>query len=248
MKKKWMRSVMIPLLLFAVMLSSACGSTKVEAGAAVHSPESQEQAAEESDPLIAPLAKAPAKQYVVTAYKSEESEVFIWECLHKYAPSDAIAAGIMGMFWRESFFRSDATAHWATVLKTTGYDQARDFTAKIDAGLADGSTKEMFIQEVNGIIGGYGLSMWYSTTRLSGLYDFAREWGTSISDAEMQCAYAVESMKSYTELWEELQTITDPALAGARIGLLYDGSSSGYGAIGSMAKNFYDKYAVTDGE
>ena len=248
MKKNWKRYVVVPVIVFAVALSSVCGGEKPEAPTAVHHSESREQPAEESDPLIAPLAKAPAKQYVVTAYKSEESELFIWECLRKYAPSDTIAAGIMGMFWRESFFRSDATAHWGTVLKATGYDQARDFTAQVDAGLADGSSRELFIEQVHGVIGGYGMGMWYSVHLLEDFYDFAREWGTSISDAEMQCAFAVESLRSYTELWEELQTIKDPGLAGARIGLIYDGSSTGYGAIGSMAKNFYDKYAVTEKE
>ena len=183
------------------------------------------------------------KDFVVTEYKSEESEQYLWDTLSKYSPSDTITAGILAMFWRESFYRSDATAHWATVLKNAWYDQAADFTATIDAGLADGSTKELFIEKVHYAIGGYGLSMWYSAKLLDQFYDFAQEWGTSISDAEMQCAFAVESMKGYEDLWEELQTIKDPALAGARIGLLYDGSSSGYGYIGSQAKILYEKYS-----
>ena len=260
MKKQEIKICITLLLLAAVVFSSACAAPADGENAAETEPEelpypvpqdgkedteTSEKAAKnkKESPEAAEAASSEEKDFVVTEYKSEESEQYLWDTISKYSPSDTITAGILAMFWRESFYRSDATAHWATVLKNSWYDQAADFTATIDAGLADGSTKELFIEKVHYVIGGYGLGMWYSATLLDQFYDFAQEWGTSISDAEMQCAFAVESMKGYEDLWEELQTIKDPALAGARIGLLYDGSSSGYGYIGSQAKILYEKYS-----
>ena len=240
MIKKCMRIFVATLLLFTLPLSGAGMALAAESGGETQQPVEEVREPEPDDPEG---DSAAAKDFVVTEYKSEESEQYLWDTISKYSPSDTITAGILAMFWRESFFRSDATAHWATVLKNSWYDQAADFTATIDAGLADGSTKDLFIEKVHYAIGGYGLGMWYSTSLLDQFYDFAQEWGTSISDAEMQCAFAVESMKGYEELWEELQTIKDPSLAGARIGLLYDGSSSGYGYIGSQAKLLYEKYS-----
>ena len=240
MKKKSVRLFTAALLLCTMTLSCACTAMAAEDSGRTLEPSKQIREEVPDDPEEDLQA---AKDFVVTEYKSEESEQYLWDTISKYSPSDTITAGILAMFWRESFYRSDATAHWATVLKNAWYDQAADFTATIDAGLADGSTKEEFVEKAHYIIGGYGLGMWYSATLLEQFYDFAQEWGTSISDAEMQCAFAVESMKGYTDLWEELQTIKDPALAGARIGLLYDGSSSGYGYIGSQAKLLYEKYS-----
>ncbi|MBQ9250002.1 MAG: hypothetical protein IJ179_06495 [Oscillospiraceae bacterium] len=249
MKNKKTKTFTAVLLLVTLVLSGTGAALAAESSGADAEPaEIRDDAPQDEEEDIAASEEEAndeqeEKDFVVTKYKSEESEQYLWDTLSKYSPSDTITAGILAMFWRESFYRSDATAHWATVLKNSWYDQATDFTNTIDAGLADGSTKDLFIEKVHYAIGGYGLSMWYGAKLLDQFYDFAQEWGTSISDAEMQCAFAVESMKGYEDLWKELQTIKDPALAGARIGLLYDGSSSGYGYIGSQAKILYEKYS-----
>ena len=260
MKKKCVKRIAAHLLLLSVVMTSACGAvdTTGKAPESVQKASIQEQPEEDAqtqlpaEPVTLPLRlqdpqKPAAKvHYVVTEHKSEEAEEFLWDCLSKYSPSDQITAGILAMFWRESFFRSDATAHWGSVLRYTNYDQPADFTAQIDAGLADGSTKELFVEQVNGVIGGYGLSMWYSVHLLESFYDFARERGTSIADAEMQCAFTLESMQDeeYEELWEQLLETNDPAIAGAMIARIYDGTNSGYIYISQMAELYYDKYAV----
>ncbi len=190
--------------------------------------------------------QAEEASYVVTKHKSEESERYLWDCISRYSPSDVITASIMGMFWRESFFRSDCTAHWTEVLAYTKYDQPTDFTQKIDKGLADGSTREQFVEEVHDAIGGYGLGQWYSEYLLEAFYDYAQEWGTSIADAEMQCAFTVDSLRDNEELWEKLQSTKNPWQAGYDIAVFYDGTRTGYPYIQEMSKVFYDRYAEKD--
>ena len=186
--------------------------------------------------------RAASRDPVFTEYKSEQSETFLWECLNKYAPNEVISAGILGYFWRESFFRSDSVSGWATVLAETGVDICTEVTAAIDKGLADASSREMFIYCIREQSGGYGLGQWFSMGYLETLYDFAREWGTSIGDAEMQCAFVVQSLQENTEPWELLLETEDAERAGELIAVYYDGTSVGVGYIGDMALHYYEKY------
>ena len=180
---------------------------------------------------------------VVTKYKSKESEKFLWDTLNKYSPNDYITAGIMGYFWRESNFRSDAVAGWATSQKGYGKDFCKDFTTKVDAGLRDASTKDYFIEKCQNKFGGYGLGQWRSTNYLDEFYDFAQEWNTSISDAEMQCAFIIWSLENQQpELWEKIIHKKNAEKIGKLIAVYYDGTQIGKDYIGYKAQKFYDKY------
>lgn len=182
---------------------------------------------------------------VVTEYKSEESEAFLWDCLNEYTGSEYLTAGIMGYFWRESFFRSDATAGWTdnpVYNAHNGDNNPEEFTRRIDAGLADGSTRQAFIDEVSRDLGGYGLGQWQSPDYVGALYDFAREWGSSIGDAEMQCAFTVGHIRENEELWQKLCSTDDPYKAGLYIGVLYDGTTTGYQYIAASSKILFDRY------
>lgn len=242
----WLRG--LALFLVAVLLVSFVGYLFIEKDLPTPEPVT---VVKSSLPVPAKASSAPVptytaetpKSYVVTEYKSEEAEPFLWECLSRYSPNDAVTAGLLAMFWRESFFRSDSTAHWSEVLMASGIDQPAVFTAEVDAGLANGSTRELFVDTVHYSIGGYGLGQWYGYALLESLYDFAREWGTSIADAEMQCAFAVKSLEEFSEVWEQLVDTNDPQLAGHLIALNYDGTHSGYPFISELAEVYYKKYA-----
>lgn len=151
----------------------------------------------------------------------------------------------MGYFWRESFFKSNATAHWATVSPYLGRDIPVEFTAEVDIGLKDGSTRDYFIESIRERIGGYGLGQWYSYHYLEDLYDYAQEWGSSISDAEMQCAFVVESMKAEDELWDYLLEAKDAYWAGLIIAYRYDGLTGEYAeGLAQFSKEFYEEYST----
>lgn len=184
--------------------------------------------------------------YIVTQYKTEASDDFLWETLSKYLDNEKIIAGIMGYFKRESQMRSNAIAGWATRDYRVQGDSSAIFTAEVDEGLFDGSTKEYFIEQVYIHFGGYGLGQWLSIRYLDTFYDFAQNWGTSIADAEMQCAFVIWSLQNHTpELWAELQEEKDLWIIGRKIGHIYDGSS-GFGpeTIATYAQEYYKKYVT----
>ena len=190
----------------------------------------------------APTSLAEATPaHTVTEYKSEESEAFLWDSLSKYSPSKELTAAILGFFWRESFFRSDAVANWPEN-NIKGQDISLDFTALIDAGLADGSTKEYFIQQSQNY-GGYGLGQWYSTLYLDALYDFAQDWGTSIADAEMQCAFTIWSIENQQQ--KHLSILEDYSslyVNSMWMGYIYDGSTTAADTIYAKAEEFNKNY------
>ena len=123
-------------------------------------------------------------------------------------------------------------------------EEVDKFTEKIDTGLIEGSTLEEFIEWSRYHYGGYGLGQWCTVRGLTELYNFAQDWGTSIADAEMQCAFTVFDIQStYPDLWETLSSIENPTEAGYKIGIFYDGTSYGAGYIGQLANEFYSIYA-----
>lgn len=187
-----------------------------------------------------------ADNAVVTKYKSEESNDIIFQALSQHSKNEKIIAGIMGYFYRESQMRSDAIAGWSQRDIRAKIDFSKDFTEKVDAGLKDGSTKEYFIEQVHIHFGGYGLGQWMSKYYLEALYDFAQEWGTSIGDAEMQCAFTIWSIEYQTpKLWEQIKDEQDLWIIGRKIGHLYDGTHElGAETIASFAQEYYKKYAI----
>lgn len=190
--------------------------------------------------------KIKCQQVVVTQYKTKTAEKFLWETLSSMIDNEKIVAGIMGYFKRESELRSDAVAGWPVRDKRSGTNFSMEFTQKVDEGLEDGSTKDYFIEQVNIHFGGYGLGQWLSENFLNKLYDFAQEYGTSIGDAEMQCAFVIWSMEHQTpKLWEEIQNEKDIWIIGRKIGHYYDGTGElGSSTIASHANEYYKKYAT----
>lgn len=181
-----------------------------------------------------------AAAYIITKYNDEESEQFLWDTLSKYSPSDFITAAVLAYFWRESTYKSDATVNWP--IQKANF--CEEFTAKIDAGLADGSTKQEFIEEVHYKIGGYGLGQWYAIMYLDAFYDFAQDWGTSIADADMQCAFTLWSCGFWREpVWDELLKCNTALNAGRIMGASYDGDIDSAELIACKAVELYDKYA-----
>lgn len=176
---------------------------------------------------------------ITTQYKNKDSEDFLWEQVNKYSPSQELTAAILGFFWRESYYKSNAIANWSTLDKQNQKDNSDEFTKKVDQGLLDGSTKEYFIDQVHIYIGGYGLGQWHSKVYLSALYDYAQEWGTSIADAEMQCAFTVWSIYNQHDKHIKKLDTSSVFLASKWMGYIYDGSHTAEGVIYQKAKELY---------
>lgn len=253
MKPDKMRAGIL-LLIFAILAGCTAfaysGAAKpMYAPEAAAAPEetAEPTPAQTEAPKLTPSPEDIQRLVVVTEHKAEHSERFLWAAISLYSPSDVITAGVMAYFWRESQLRSDATAGWAYDAEFRGIDRPSEFVAMIDAGLADGSTRALFLEQAQ-TIGGFGLGQWYARSYLEAFYDFAAEWGTSIADAEMQCAFMLESLRENADLWEQLQEADDPAYAGRLIARLYDGVTDEADYFGLKAREFYEKYGEEDVE
>lgn len=179
---------------------------------------------------------------VITEHKADWSADFLWRELSKYSPNDKITAGIMGYFWRESFFRSDAIAGWPWFDMIEKSNSSLDFTLKVDEGLKDGSSYEYYEHCIRDIYGGYGLGQWLSPHYLKHFYEFIREREGSIGDARLQCEFIFESLQRNEKLWTMLLEDKTAFECGLHIGTLYDGTAMA-GTIGSYADEFYRRYA-----
>lgn len=179
---------------------------------------------------------------VVTEHKEDWSADFLWEELSKHSPNDKITAGVMGYFWRESFFRSDAIAGWPWFDLIEHSNSSLDFTLKVDEGLKDRSSYDYYIHQIRNVYGGYGLGQWLSMNYLNHFYDFVHEKEGSIGDAKLQCEFIFESLQRNEELWEMLLEDKTAFDCGLHIGTLYDGTEMA-STIGTYADQFYRRYA-----
>lgn len=182
--------------------------------------------------LVATVALAATiiqPEQIITEYKSHESEDYLWEILVEESPNEYVAAGILGYFWRESFYRSDAMTHWGEYK----IDPCEEFTVKLDS-----ANREEFVALVQQA-GGYGLGQWYAKSHLESLYDFCKGAGTSFADAEMQCRFTIHMCVNNPDVWDTLQNARNALEAGKIIGNLHDGSPVGAETIGSKADLIY---------
>jgi len=188
------------------------------------------------------FAEERAYEPVYTEHKADWSADYLWKELSKFSPNDKIAAGVMGYFWRESFFRSDAIAGWPVFDDIQQCDSSVEFTKTVDKGLHDRSSYEYYEHYISDIYGGYGLGQWLSPNYLNHFYEFVRERGGSIGDASLQCEFIFESMHRDEKLWTYLMEDETAFDCGMHIGTLYDGTCMA-GTIAYYADMFYKEYA-----
>ena len=182
-----------------------------------------------------------ADDAVFTERKNTDHEAWLWEELSQHSPNDIVTAGILSYFWRESQYRSDAVAGWWRAIAYDGLDLCSMVLEETDEGLSNGSSEDYFISKAR-TYGGYGLGQWYSMNYLEELYKFARQYGTSIGDAQMQCEFVFMSLQDNEELWEELLKCDDPDWAGRLIAVYYDGTEHGATYMGYTSRILYEKY------
>ena len=172
---------------------------------------------------------------VITQYNQKSSEDYLWEILLEEAPNEYVAAGILGYFWRESKYRSDAIPNWPRVQAASEYDPCAAMTEQLDA-----ADKEEFVALVQQT-GGYGLGQWYDESYLESLYDFCRGAGASVADARMQCRFTVHICTTTPRIWDTLKDATSALEAGRIIGCLHDGSPRGAETIAAKADAIYQE-------
>ena len=146
-------------------------------------------------------------------------------------------AGLMGNLYAESALSPINLQ--GTYEKKLGYTDA-SYTAAVDNGSYTNFVKDA---------AGYGLAQWTYWSRKQNLLNFAKEKGTSIGDLNMQLAFLIKELKSYSGVWKAIINATSVKQASDKVLTGYEkpanqGSSvktkrAGYG------QKYYDAYANT---
>lgn len=155
--------------------------------------------------------------------------------LKTYCDSEIACCAIIAMFYKESQFQSNAQGGWIYLngqphkgesIVDMRHRLNAEWTEHIDAGLADGTTRQEFIDKTCNRTGGYGLCQWLGEEYLGDLYDYAAGLEMSVGSHELQVAYTVYSIQEHRpKLWQALQGETDPYNAGLLVGRYYEGTS-----------------------
>lgn len=189
--------------------------------------------------------ESPPRQPIVTEYYyfdgGEKSEEILWELLNKYAPNQNCAAAALSMMHRETIYKSNAICGWLSY-RYERPNCCEEFVAMIDAGLEDGSSYEDFIHYTQEVYGGFGLYSLCGYGSLERFYRFAQDWGTTIADAEMQCAFLFWDIENYhPDLWDMLLNAPNAYWAGQYMGTGYEGTSE-YDVTAWYSDVCYKKY------
>lgn len=165
------------------------------------------------------------------------NEKIIWDTLMTEIKNPYGVAGLMGNLYAESALSPINLQ--GTYEKKLGYTDA-SYTAAVDNGSYTNFVKDA---------AGYGLAQWTYWSRKQNLLNFAKEKGTSIGDLNMQLAFLVKELKSYSGVWKAIINATSVKQASDKVLTGYEkpanqGSSvktkrAGYG------QKYYDAYANT---
>ena len=164
----------------------------------------------------------------------------VWDILKSLDVSDEVAAGIMGYYYRESGFKTDALVGWYLHPQS---NINRKFVREVNKGLSEGSSREYFITTAHNA-GGFGIGQWYAEKELGELYDYMQENNHLIDNLKGQCEYTVKSIKENQKLQSYLKDAKTADECAKWIAIYYDGASDiGIAVIRELAVEFYDEYA-----
>lgn len=163
------------------------------------------------------------------------NEKKIWDALFASIRNPYGVAGLMGNLYAESGLRPNNLQN--TYEKKLGMSDD-SYTAAVD----DGSYSN-FVRDS----AGYGLAQWTYYSRKQNLLSFAKEAGASIGDLDMQLAYLLKELYSYTSVMKALRTATNVREASDAVLTKYerpaDQSETAKARRATYAQKYYDDYA-----
>ena len=134
-------------------------------------------------------------------------EQTIYNQLRKHGITEAGALGVVGNFWCESNCEPYRLQGDFSPYRTASHIYVQNVT--------NGSiSREQFSKDANGF-GIYQLTFW---TRKQGYYDYWKQSGKNLDNAELQVDYAVKEMQSdFPQLFAFLKQTTDVFTATSRV-------------------------------
>lgn len=171
------------------------------------------------------------------------SERSIWDKLRAKGFTEKATAAVMGNWQAES----GLCAYRLQGDFSDGWVRSIEYTARVDSGEI---SREQFIYNGPGG-GGYGAAQWTFWSRKQGLYDFAKEKGTSIGDEQTAVDWFFEEVQQgeYRKTWDALMadgTIYDMTTVMLRnYEKPFDQSDSEATLRTGIAWGIYNKYSGT---
>lgn len=164
---------------------------------------------------------------------------YIWKALIRAGCTPAGAAGLMGNLYAESACRPNNLQQSGN--KSTGLSD-EEYTRRVDAGTYKRFTTDSI---------GYGLAQWTTRGRKSRLMSYAKAYGNSIGNLEMQVGFLIQELKgSFSGVWTCLCSTTSVQTASnkvlTRFEMPRDQSSAVKTRRGNYAREFYGLFSGTD--
>ncbi len=170
---------------------------------------------------------------------SNEKEA-IWAYLISKGFSEEATAGIMGNWYEETQFRSNAVQGDYRRDDMEAYDE--EMTKQFQSMTAEG-----FAHDTTGG-GGYGLAQWTDPSRKEKLYNFAQEQGKDLDDLKMQLDFFMWECENTNEflplLEDDFKNITDIDEAARKFHSIYEMSADNETGIQERVdagKNVWDE-------
>ena len=160
----------------------------------------------------------------------------IWDKLIASGLTPAGAAGLLGNLYAESGLRPDN-------LQNT-YEAKLGFTDEGYTVAVDNGTYTNFANDE----AGYGLAQWTYWSRKAALLAFARAYGTSIGDLDMQVSYLLMELRNlFPSVLDKLRTTASVREASDCVLLKFERpanqSAENCARRAAIAQEFYDKFA-----
>ncbi|MCR5474270.1 MAG: InlB B-repeat-containing protein [Lachnospiraceae bacterium] len=173
--------------------------------------------------------------YARWEYDSDDDEATIWNFLSDKIGNDYGAAGVMGNLYAESGLRSNNLENMYN--ERYGISD-EEYTRQVDSGEYGNFTNDS---------AGYGIAQWTFPTRKQGLLEFARSWGTSISNLRMQLEYLWKELtETYGGLLESLRSAGNVREASDRFMTIFenpaDQSEGAKQRRAGFGWNFFSKF------
>lgn len=167
------------------------------------------------------------------------NEKMIWDFLYEHIGNEYGVSALMGNLYIESRLQS-------VYLQST-YVRSLKMTSEQYTSAVDNGSYTNFVNDN----AGYGLAQWTYWSRKKALLDYAKEYGSSIGDINMQLRYLWEELQKYKTVIEAVTSAKSVREASDVIAKKYerpkDQSETALERRASYGQKYYDQFAIGDG-
>ena len=182
--------------------------------------------------------KSATSSFTKSGDFGNDTERRIWQYLKGKGLNDYAVAGIMGNLYAESGLDPTNLENY--------YNQKLAMTdAEYTAAVDNGSYTNFVYDKA-----GYGLAQWTYYTRKQRLFEFAKTWGESIGNLDLQLDFLWREFEDYPKMMDKLHSATSVFAASNAVLLDFERPADQSEAVQEkrawFGVGFYDKYAAKE--